>query len=95
MVQAPTLTPSSGSSMIELLAVVLLIAGISLAVSAIPAFRKKAGEHAAQIRSIVDPTAPKPTSSSRTLDAATPSIPAKDLVQRREIEDFDYSLFER
>jgi hypothetical protein len=81
--------------MIELLAVVLLIAGITLAVSAVPAFRKKAFEHAAQIKSIVDPNAPKQSASNKVNESVILSEPTKDLIHRREIEDFDYSLFER
>ena len=99
MVNAPSLNPSTGSSMIELFAVVLLVAGIAIAVSAVPAFRSKAAEHAAQLRAIVDPNAPKPTSvttpASKAAGSPDHTTPTPDPVRRREIDDFDYSLFDR
>jgi hypothetical protein len=103
MVNAPTLAASTGSSMIELIAVVLLVAGVAFAVSALPAFRQKASEHAVQLRSIIDPNAPKPSpvttgtgSSPATASGSTPSNESvSESIRRREIEDFDYSLFER
>jgi len=102
MVNAPTLASSTGSSMIELIAIVLLVAGVGFALSAIPAFREKATEHAIQIRSLIDPKAPKPVNDldrtnqvgTRTSGATTLNESAADTIRRREIDDFDYTLFD-
>ena len=72
-------------------AMTLLVLGVCLAVTALPSVRRKASEHIDQLRDIVHGAPVRSAAEQPTAQAAVPSPIAN---RRREIEDFDLSLFE-
>ena len=86
----PVPVAQAGSSMVHMIAMALLVLGVSVAVMAMPAVRRKASEHVEQMSAIVHGTVPTQTAVASVKEEDTTAEP----VRRREIDDFDFSLFE-
>ena len=80
-----------GASMVHSVALLLLITGVALALAALPSFRRAASDHIDTLKAVVHGERPVPVSAG--VDDTKPAEPTKPTT-RREIDDFDFSLFD-
>lgn len=89
MPSAPQIPTSAAASLMHVVVLLLLAGGALIAISAIPAVRKRFAEHLEQVHVAVNGTASKPTvTSTASVADLAPQV------SRREIESFDLSIFE-
>lgn len=72
-------------------AITLLVLGVCLAITALPSVRRRASEHIDQLKDIVHGA---PIASPQSAAPVQTEITTPVANRRREIEDFDLSLFE-
>lgn len=85
MPTAPVI-PSSGSSLMQLIVLTLLLGGVGFALAAIPAVRGRLSQHASQVDEFLRPT-------RQTLPVTKEPEPVTTTVTRREIDEFDLDIF--
>lgn len=89
-VQPPPLAPTGSSSLIDFLAITLVIVGALVAFFAVPAFRSKASDHVKDISTFVNGEE-KVTSETETGEIQKESLVSAN--SRKEIENFDLDIF--
>lgn len=90
MLQVPV-SPAAGTSLTQTISLLLLAGGVMLAMVAVPAIRERFKEHLTQIDNLVrGPVTTKQEDSVLTV-AEKENEPS---TVRREIDEFDLSIFE-
>ena len=90
IVQPPPIAPTGSSSLIDFLAITLVIVGVLVAFFAIPAFRSKASEHIKDVSTFVNGNE-KVESDPETKIEDKDSLVSSN--SRKEIENFNLDIF--
>ncbi len=85
MPTAPVI-PSSGSSLMQLIVLTLLLGGVGFALAAIPAVRGRFSQHASQVDQFLRP-------ARQTAPVTKEAEPVVNTTARREIDEFDLDIF--